>query len=382
MQEQWLKIDKVLRQRFHPDEREPRLQLLIRKVLDGEDLSADEAREAMLILMEGRPSDYEIAAFLMAYRLKPRLLPEELAGFASVMREKAEKLPLPAVMERLSDTCGTGCDKSNSFNVSTTVMFVLAGAGIPVAKHGNRGITSGCGSADVLEALGVRIDMTPEKAAECLTEVGVTFLFAPNFHKATKNVQPIRRALKQLFDEGTGDFGQLRYGTIFNLLGPLSNPAPVKRQLLGVFDEQLTELMAGALKLLGAERAMCVCGAGEGMLRMDEFSTIGRTHVTELRDGALHSRDYSPEQFGFQPATADDLRGGDKEESAKILRDILSGEERGARRDVVLLNAGAAIYICGDAVPSIADGIEMARAVIESGKALEKLDDLIRISNT
>lgn len=332
----------------------------IQNLVDGRDLTADEASRAMKAIMSGDATEAQIAGFLTALRMKGET-PAEIASMVAVMREFAGKIN-PKVEGRLVDTCGTGGDKLSTFNVSTTSMFVVAGAGIPIAKHGNRSVSSKCGSADVLEALGVKIDLPPPEVEGCIEEVGVGFMFAPVFHKSMKNVMPARKSLG--------------IRTVFNVLGPLTNPANAKGQIVGVFDGGLTEKLAEVLKLVGLERAFVV----HGLDGLDELSTVSETKVSELdSDGSIRTYTVTPEEFGFEKASADDLRGGDAGENANILRAILSGEETGPKRDMVLLNAAAGI-VCGGKAESIKDGVKLAQESIDSGKASEKLEAMIRYS--
>jgi anthranilate phosphoribosyltransferase len=329
----------------------------IQKLVEGRDLTSQEAEAAMKEIMGGQAEDAQIAGFLTALRMKGETA-TEIAAMASVMREFAENIH-PKVSGRLVDTCGTGGDKLKTFNVSTTAMFVVAGAGIPIAKHGNRSVSSKCGSADVLEALGVKIDLPPKKVEECIEEVGVGFMFAPVFHKSMKNVMPARKALG--------------IRTVFNVLGPLTNPANAKGQIVGVFDGTLTEKLAEVLKRVGVEHALVV----HGINGLDEISIICETKISELsEDGSIRSYTVKPEDFGLKRAHARDVLGGDANHNAKILREILDGTEDGAKRDMVLLNAAAGI-VCGGKAESIKDGINLARKSINSGKALEKLEEFI-----
>ncbi|HSC69921.1 MAG TPA: anthranilate phosphoribosyltransferase, partial [Candidatus Methylomirabilis sp.] len=310
-------------------------------------------------------TDAQIAAFLTALRMKGETV-EELIGFARVMREKVSFVKTRARVqtslsdtgrEMLVDTCGTGGDATGSFNVSTATAFVVAGAGIPVAKHGNRSVSSLCGSADVVEALGVRLDLSPEGVGKCIDEVGIGFCYAPLLHKAMKYVMLARK--------------EIRIRTVFNILGPLTNPAKASAQVIGVYDGKLTEVMAEVLKELGTVRAFVVHGE-DGL---DEISTTGESRVAELRDGWMRSYTIRPEDFGLSRASLADLRGGGAADNAEIIRHILQGE-RGPKRDIVVLNAGAAIAAGGKAA-DIAEGIAMAQKAIDSGAALEKLQRLV-----
>jgi anthranilate phosphoribosyltransferase len=329
----------------------------IQKLVDGKDLTYDEASAAMQALMSGTADDAQIASFLTALRMKGETV-TEIAAMVSVMRDFAENIR-PKVSGRLVDTCGTGGDRLNTFNVSTTSMFVVAGAGIPIAKHGNRSVSSKCGSADVLEALGVKIDLPPNKVEECIEKVGVGFMFAPVFHKSMKNVMPARR--------NTG------IRTVFNVLGPLTNPANAKGQIVGVYDGALTGKLAEVLKRVGLERAFVV----HGVNGLDEISIMCETLMSELsEDGSIRSYTVKPEDFNLKRAHAKDLIGGAAKQNAAILQGILTGTVDGPKRDMVLLNAAAGI-VCGGKADSIKDGIELARESIGSGRAREKLKDLV-----
>jgi anthranilate phosphoribosyltransferase len=341
----------------------------IGKVVDMIDLTREEASMVMEEIMSGKASDPQIAAFLTALRMKNATV-EELIGFVKVMREKAENIPVKKEVaediagtsrEMLVDTCGTGGDASGTFNVSTATTFVVAGSGIRVAKHGNRSVSSQCGSADVIESLGINLELSPEQVGKCIDEVGIGFLFAPLLHKAMKHVMPARKEIK--------------IRTVFNILGPLTNPAKANAQLLGVYDGSLTETMAQVLKEFGCKKTLIVHST-DGL---DEISNTSETKVTELRDGEIKTYHIKPEDFGIKRASMKDLQGGDAKENAEIIRDILSGRE-GPKSDIVLLNAGAGIMIGGKA-GTIAEGIEIARDSIVSGKAMDKLNQLIELSN-
>ncbi|BAF69961.1 anthranilate phosphoribosyltransferase [Nitratiruptor sp. SB155-2] len=287
---------------------------------------------------------------------------QEIAQAAKIMREHSIKLPITEdVQEKLIDVVGTGGDKSGSFNVSSTVALLLPSLGCYVAKHGNRSVTSKSGSADMLETLGIELDLTPEKQVEMLQRCGFCFIFAKNHHPVMKHIMPIRKSIS--------------HRTIFNILGPLTNPAGAKKYLLGVFDKEFVPKLAEALRELGAKRALVVASE-EGM---DEISISGRTYVAELNEGHITYYEIAPEDFGLQRASFDSILGGDAIHNAKITRAILSGEELGPKRDMVLLNAGAALYADGK-VSSIAEGIEMAREAIETKRAQEKLDQIIQTS--
>ena len=335
------------------------IQPAIQQLIDRRDLDRDGARAVMDQIMSGQATDAQIGAFLIALRCKGESV-EEITGCAQVMREKVTRITTSR--GDLIDTCGTGGDGSGTFNISTTVVFVAAGAGLAVAKHGNRAMSSQCGSADVLQALGVDIEIDPEKVGRCLDETGIGFLFAPMLHGAMKHAIGPRREI------GTR--------TVFNLLGPLTNPAGAGRQLLGVYAADLTEKIAGVLRELGSERAFVVHGT-DGL---DEITLTGPTRVSELCDGQIATREIAPEDFGMERVGSEALKGGTAEENARILTDILAGE-KSPRRDVVLLNAAAAIA-AGGRVDSLEEGLEKARVSIDSGKALQALEHLVKVSNS
>lgn len=333
------------------------IQGAIAKVIEGADLSRGEMTDVMNQIMSGEATDAQIGAFLIALRVKGECV-DEIAGAASVMREKAT--PIATKHDVIVDTCGTGGDHSGTFNISTTAAFVAAGAGLCVAKHGNRAATSQSGSADVLGALGVNIEASPETVSRCLDDVGIGFLFAISLHGAMKYAIGPRREI------GTR--------TIFNALGPLSNPGGATRQVVGVYSAALTETLAGVLGTLGSERAFVVHGS-DGL---DEMTLTGPTRVSELKNGSVSTYDVSPGDFGLAQAPADALKGGDADYNAEITRSILNGEE-GPRRDIVLLNAAAAI-VAGDKARDLNEGVQVAAEVIDSGKALEKLEGLVAAS--
>lgn len=323
-------------------------------------LQVEESESVMHQIMSGEATHAQIGAYLMALRMKGET-PEEIVGSAKAMRENAHTVPTKYDSDILLDTCGTGGDKSGTFNISTTVAFVAAGAGVPVAKHGNRAATSKSGSADVLEALGVNISLTPEQVGECVDRVGIGFLFARTLHPAMKHVASPRR--------------ELAVRTIFNILGPLTNPAGAKRQLMGVFSGDLTDLMAHVLGQLGAVDAMVVSGYGG----LDELTTTGPNTVSHYHDGKVKTYELDPQALGFDSASIADLYGGAPARNAEILRGVLDGSIRGPKRDVVLLNAGAALYVAGKA-NSIQNGIRAAEDVIDDGAAVAKLDELVQVS--
>ena len=331
----------------------------INKLIDGEDLDSGEAEEAMKLIMSGNATDAQIGSCLTALRLKGETV-DEISACAGVMRAFAERID-PKVDGTLVDTCGTGGDKIKTFNISTISAFVIAGAGIPIAKHGNRSVTSKAGSADLLEALGVRMDMAPKEAKKAIEDIGIGFMFAPIFHKAMKYAIGPRK--------------EIGIRTVFNVLGPLTNPANAKAQVLGVYDATLTEKMAGVLANLGTEKALVVHGLGG----LDEISTFGETKVSELKDGVVDTYNIKPEDFGIGRATPEELSGGDAKQNADIAAGLLKDKEKGAKRDIVLLNSAAGIYVGGMA-DSIADGISAAEESIDSGAAYDKLVGLVDIS--
>jgi anthranilate phosphoribosyltransferase len=323
-------------------------------------LQTHEAEVVMNQIMTGAASDAQIGAYLMALRMKGETR-AEITGSARAMRSQATRIPTTIEPSRLLDTCGTGGDGSGTFNISTTVAFVAAGAGVPVAKHGNRAATSKCGSADVLAELGVNLDLTPEQAGQCIDEIGIGFLFAPKLHPAMKYAIGPRR--------------DLGIRTIFNILGPLTNPANAKRQLMGVFAGDLAPFLAQVLSDLGSEAAVIVSGYGG----IDELTTTGPNHISVLLDGEIESYELDARELGFDGAHISDLKGGDAPLNATILRGVLSGEVDSAKRDVVLLNAGAALLAAGVA-GDIEEGIAVAEEAIDSGAAIGKLDALIAMS--
>ncbi len=334
------------------------MKALLQKVVEGQDLSEEEMRVAMTGIMEGTVSPTIVGAFLTALRMKGETV-SEILGAARVLRDKSEKIACPE--SPAVDTCGTGGDGADTFNISTTSAFVVAGAGVRVAKHGNRAVSSKAGSADVLSALGVKLDIDRSRVEQCLREIGIGFLFAPSFHPAMKHAAPIRK--------------ELGLRTVFNLLGPLTNPAGVPAQVIGVYDDKWRESIANVLKGLGCERAMVVHGE-DGL---DEITLAADTRVSELKGGNISEGVIDPTEFGFTYCCEEDLAGGDAEANAKILREILDGSG-GPPRDVILLNAGAAIYTSG-AVESLEDGIASARQSLNSGSARQKLKDLCRLTN-
>jgi anthranilate phosphoribosyltransferase len=361
---------------------------LYRLANHSQSLSHDEARDVMAEVLAGKCTDAQIAAILIALRMKGETV-EEIVGFAEAIRAAAAPLPIErgkvsdaiavtgtgrdALSEQstseespadwfLIDTSGTGGDASGTFNISTATALVTAGAGVRVAKHGNRSISSKCGSADVVEALGIDIQLSPERAAQCLREIGICFLYAPNLHPAMKQVQGIRR--------------ELRMRTMFNLLGPLTNPARASGQVVGVYALDLVEKLAEALSMLGLRRALVV----HGLDGLDEITITGVTRVAEARDGSVRSYEIEPEEFGMKRAALQDISGGDAAGNAEIIRAVLAGE-KSPRRDVVLLNSAAALVAAGKA-DHIAEAIPLAAKSIDSGAAAAKLEALIRFSKT
>jgi anthranilate phosphoribosyltransferase len=325
-------------------------------------LQMDEAEAVMEQIMNGEATEAQIGAYLMALRMKGET-PEEITGSAKAMRNKASKVPI-SIEGDILDTCGTGGDRSGTFNISTTTAFVCAGAGVPVAKHGNRAATSKAGSADVLGALGVNLDLTPEQVGKCVDEVGIGFLFAVKLHPAMKYAIGVRREMK--------------IRTIFNILGPLTNPAGANRQLMGVFAADLTDLLAHVLKNLGSKSAMVVNGYGG----LDELTTTGPNRISHLKeDGSIETYELDPLKLGFEGTSIGNLMGGSPEDNAEILRGILSGKLRGSKRDIVILNSGAALWAAGKA-RNIEQGIKLAEESLESGAALKKLDGLVEMSKS
>lgn len=333
----------------------PDLVPLIAKVSAGESLTGDEAEAAFLHIMSGNASAVQIAAFLVALRTKGPV-PAEVAGGVRALRRAM--IPVTAEdPEHLIDTCGTGGGSVTTFNISTAAALVAAGAGVRIAKHGNRSFTSRSGSADVLEELGVRIELSPEAMADVLAQVGIVFMFAPLLHPAMRHVAPVRR--------------ELRIPTIMNLLGPLTNPAGARRQLVGVSDLALVGLVAGALRELGHRHALVV----HGQPGMDELSPIAASEVAEVRNGEVRHFHLDPADLGWDPLPPDGLHGGSPQENAALIEAVLRGRERGTARAATTLNAGAAIFVAGH-TPSIAEGVKLAEQVIDAGAAAAKLEEL------
>jgi anthranilate phosphoribosyltransferase len=340
----------------------------IKRVVEGLHLTRAEAESIMSEIMAGKATDAQIASFLTALRMKCETV-DELIGFAKVIRAKAALVRPQSMVgtafsgtdrEMLVDTCGTGGDATGTFNISTATAFVVAGAGIRVAKHGNRSVSSLCGSADVVEALGIRLNLPADSVARCIDEAGIGFLYAPLLHEAMRYVVLVRREMK--------------IRTVFNLLGPICNPACASAQVLGVYNEDLTEIMAQVLCELGTERAFVVHGS-DGL---DEITISGESKISEVRDGGVHTYYVTPEDFGIARAPISAIQGGDARQNAEIICDILS-DRGGARQDVVLLNAAAGLVVGGKA-SGLRDGIQLARESIKSGKAMDCLHRLIELS--
>jgi anthranilate phosphoribosyltransferase len=356
------------------------VEVLHRIVNHRESLSREEARAAMGEVLSGKCTDAQIAALLVGLYMKGETV-EEIVGFAEAIRAAATPIPVHGSSlldasgtgrESLVDTCGTGGDAAGTFNISTVTAFVVAGAGVRVAKHGNRsstpklnaqGMTAKCGAADVMEALGVNIQLSPSLLGQCLEEVGMAFLFAPAIHSAAKYVQNARR--------------ETRLRTVFNLLGPLTNPAGASAQVVGVYSIDLVEKVAEALTMLGTHRAFVV----HGLDGLDEITITGPTRVAEVREGQVHTYEITPEEFGMTRATLEEIAGGsDAADNAAIVRSVLGGE-KSPRRDVVLMNAGAALVAAGKAA-HLADAVEIAAGSIDSGAATSKLEALVRFTQT
>lgn len=335
------------------------MKTAINEVVNGQDLSVEEAQRVMRLLLSGEATQAQIAAFLIALRMKGETV-DELTGLTSVLADKAEKIT-PNVPNYV-DLVGTGGDGTSTFNISTTSAFVVAAAGLPVAKHGNRSISSKSGAGDVLEALGVNIMAEPATVQRCVEKTGIGFMFAQLFNKSMKYVGQARK--------------EMGVRTVFNILGPLANPSQAKGMVVGVYDPALAETIATVLGRTGVERAFVVSGCDH----MDEITLTGTTTVAELKDGKVTVFTLDPKDYGFDYVSMDELKGGDGKANAEITKNILSGKEQGSKRNIVLLNAGATLYVGGIA-SNIQDGIEKAKAVIDSGKALETLNALIAESN-
>ena len=353
------------------------LDALHRIVTHRESLSREEARAVMEEVLSGKCTDSQIAALLVGLHMKGETV-EEIVGFAEAIRAAATPIPVRngSVLdasgtgrEALVDTCGTGGDAAGTFNISTVTAFVVAGAGVRVAKHGNRsstpkadGVTAKCGAADVMEALGVNIQLSPQQTADCLARIGIAFLFAPAIHSAAKYVAPVRR--------------EIRLRSVFNLLGPLTNPAGASAQVVGVYSLDLVEKLAEALSMLGTHRAFVV----HGLDGLDEITITGPTRIAEVREGLVHSYEITPEEFELNRAPLEELSGGDAETNAEIVRAILSGEQS-AKRDIVLMNAAAALVAAGKA-EKLRGAASMAAASIDSGAAARKLEALVQFTNS
>ncbi len=334
------------------------IKAVLGTLVEGGNLKEEEAKKVMGEIMEGKATPAQIASFLTALRMKGETV-AEITGFARAMLEKVDTFSIK--IDTLVDTCGTGGDSLNTFNISTVVALVVAGAGLSVAKHGNRALSSKCGSADVLEALGVKLTTSKEKVKECLEKIGIGFLFAPCCHPAMKYALAPRQ--------------EMGMRTVFNILGPLINPLRANVRLMGVHSSSLTEPLARVLKNLGVRSAFVVWGE-DGL---DEISIKARTRITELKEGKIKTYYIRPEDFGMQGASLEEIRGGDSKENARILKDILGGE-KGAKRNIVLINTAACLVVAGRA-RDLKEGIEIAKDCIDSGKAKEKLESLISFTN-
>ena len=329
----------------------------IAKVVKKENLTEEEAIGTMREIMEGTATPAQIASFITALRMKGETV-EEITGCAKVMREKATRINIDR--EIIVDTCGTGGDETHTFNISTAAAFVVAGAGLIVAKHGNRSVSSQCGSADVLMTLGVNLDVPAEKVKQCIEKIGIGFLYAPLFHSAMKFALGPRR--------------EIGIRRIFNILGPLTNPAGANVQVLGVYNPDLTQPIAMVLKNLGSKSAFVVYGEGS----FDEISITGRTKISQLKDGNINTYYIQPEDFGLKRAKLEDIKGGDAKKNAQIIIDLFTGMT-GPKQDVVLMNS-AAIFVAAEKAKTFEEGIEIGKNSIKSGSALEKLEDLIKFS--
>lgn len=334
------------------------IQEAIKELVAGSDLQYETAKAVMREVMEGKATPAQMGAFLAALRMKGETV-EEITACAEVMREKGVRIN---PVRRVIDIVGTGGDGTGTFNISTTAAFVVAAGGVPVAKHGNRGISSKCGAADVLEALGVNINLSAEQSEEILSKTNLCFMYAPLYHTSMKFAAPVRK--------------EMGVRTIFNVLGPLSNPAGATMQLMGVYSPKLVRPLAQVLSNLGVTRGLCVCGS-DGM---DEVTLTGETRLCEIRDGILKSHDIMPEQFGFKRCSLQELSGGTPSENAEIIRKILMGDEKGPRRDVVVLNAAMALYLGIDDI-GIPECVKLAQELIDSGKAAMKLEAFRRLTN-
>lgn len=332
----------------------------INKVVEGENLTREEAEQVMGILLSGEATQAQIGSFLTAERLKGETL-DEIVGFVSVLSQKAVHIHPKA--DVYVDLVGTGGDRTFTFNVSTTSAFVVAAAGLPVAKHGNRSISSKSGAGDVLEALGVKIVAEPSKVEENIDTIGIGFMFAQTFNPSMRFVGQTR--------------SEIGIRTVFNIMGPLANPSDAKVMVVGVYDPSLTELIANVMHQRGVERGFVMSGEDH----MDEFTLTGKTTVSEITPDGVKTYEVAPEDFGLSRASLEELRGGNGEENCEITKAILRGEEKGPKRDIVLLNAGATLYAGGKAA-SIKEGIDLAAATIDNGKAYAKLEELVAASNS
>ena len=331
---------------------------LLRKVVDGQDLTREEAARAMDMMLEGTASPVLVSSFLTALRMKGETV-EEIVGCTEMMKSKGGSVNLDT--DEYIDFVGTGGDGTNTFNVSATSMFVCAAAGVTLAKHGNRAASSKSGSADLLEALGVNIMLEPEQVEECINATGMGFMNAQKFHKAMKNVAPIRK--------------EIGIRTIFNMLGPLSNSSGATRQVIGVFSREKVSVFSNVMQEMGVKNAMVVCGC-DGM---DEITVTGKTYVNEIKNGEIIEYEIDPKDYGIEYANSEDITGGSGAENAEIARKIFAGE-KGAKRDIVLMNSAAGIYIGGKA-SSYKEGIEIAKQTIDSGKVMEKLNEFVEFTN-
>jgi anthranilate phosphoribosyltransferase len=329
------------------------IQKALQELLKGENLTLETTKDVMREMMDGTATQAQMGAFLAALRMKGETV-DEITACAEVMRERGLRI---TPSRKVIDIVGTGGDGTGTFNISTTAALVTAAAGIPVAKHGNRGVSSRCGAADVLEELGININLSPADTEKILEVSNICFMFAPIYHSSMKHAAPVRR--------------EMGVRTIFNILGPLSNPAGATMQLMGVYNPKLVKPLARVLLNLGVKRGLCVCGS-DGM---DEVTLTGETHICEIRDGTLSSYEINPEQFGFQRCSIQELQGGTPKENAIITKNILKGVEKGARRNIVVLNAAMALYLGFDDY-SVNDCVKIAEELIDSGKAASKLEEL------
>ena len=330
----------------------------IYQLINGNDLTYEQAREVMEEMMTGTATQAQMGGFLTALRMQGETI-DEITAFATVMREKGIKIE---PKREVIDIVGTGGDEVGTFNISTTSAFVVAAGGVPVAKHGNRSVSSKSGAADVLERLGANLNLTPEQNEKVLNACDVCFLFAQKYHSSMKYAAPVRK--------------ELGVRTVFNILGPLSNPAAATMQLLGVYDKKLAKPLAQVLSNLGVTRGVAVCGE-DGL---DEITLTGETDVHEIRFGEITSYSITPEQFGLRRCALQELIGGTPEENAQIARDILTGKEKGPKRDIVVMNAGMSLYLGKDGI-SLEEGIQMAQDILDSGKAYEKLQEFVKLTN-